>query len=75
MSEKIKNHIKISAAITVIFYIISSYIFGTINHNNVSYDERVFSIIILVLSQIIGNGIYWESYSKDKIDFDEFDNF
>jgi hypothetical protein len=76
MSENLKNHLKISGAITVVFYIISSYIFGTFNHNDVSYDERVFSIIIFVLSQIIANGIYWESYNKDNSDNkDKFDFF
>lgn len=64
MSENLKNHLRLSAFITVVFYITSSYIFGTINHNNVSYDERVMSIILFVLSQAIGNGIYYESYTK-----------
>lgn len=68
MSENFKNHLKLSGFITVVFYIVASYIFGTLDHNTVSYDERVMSIILFVLSQAVGNGIYYESYTKNEIE-------
>ncbi len=65
MSEYLKNHIKISIALTIVYYFLSSYVFGTFNHGSVIPDDRSFSMILYILSMIIGNGIYHDSYKKE----------
>ena len=72
--EKIKNHLKLTGILAIISFIISSYVFGTFNHSEVSGDDRSFAMIIFMLFAIIINIFYYDSYTKGKKFFDNFDD-
>lgn len=63
-NDKIKNHIKISVAVLAIGYFLASYIFGSFNHNVANSDDRVFTVILIVLAALVSNFIYYENYTE-----------
>jgi hypothetical protein len=75
-NEKIKNHVKISVAVLAIGYFLASYIFGSFNHNSATSDDRVFTVILIVLAALVSNFIYYENYTeKNKTDIDDEEVF
>jgi amino acid transporter len=67
---KIKNHLKITGILAAITYIISSYIFGSLNPLACSSDDRSLVVIIFILFSIIVNLFYYDSYTTGKKFFD-----
>lgn len=71
---KLKNHLKLTGILAVIAFIISSYVFGTFNHSEVAEDDRSLAMIIFILFAIIINLFYYDSYTKGKKFFDNFND-
>ena len=68
-NDKIKNHIRISAVVLIIGYLLSSYIFGSLFHSGTSSEDRTFTVIVIVLFALIANFVYYENYTeKEKSD-------
>ncbi len=67
---KIKNHLKITGILAAITYIISSYIFGTLDPLAGSSDDRTLIVIIFILFSAIINLFYYDSYTTGKKFFD-----
>jgi hypothetical protein len=71
-NDKIKNHIRISTAVLVIGYILTSYIFGSFFHDGSNSEDRMFAVIVIVLAAIVSNFIYYENYTgKNKSRFND----
>jgi len=67
-NDKIKNHIKITAAVLAITWLLSSYIFGSLFHIDTSQDDRTFVVILMVMAGVIANFIYYENYTEKNQD-------
>jgi hypothetical protein len=65
-NDKIKNHIKITAAVLAIGWLLSSYVFGSLFHSDSTQDDRMFVVIIIIMAAIISNFIYYENYTEKK---------
>jgi hypothetical protein len=65
--ENYKIHKQIFIALTVLFYLCSSYVFGSLNpFVNTTTDDRAFVIIIYICVQIAAQFMYHEYYTKNK---------
>jgi hypothetical protein len=66
--ENYKTHKQIFIALTVLFYLCTSYVFGSLNpFANTTTDDRTFVMIIFVCIHLTGQFMYREYYTeKDK---------
>ena len=65
--ENYKTHKQIFIALTVLFYLCSSYVFGSLNpFTNTTTDDRAFTMIIFVCVQITAQFMYKEYYTKNE---------
>ena len=62
--KKVKDHLKITGIIAAIVFIGFSYIIGSLNHGAAASDDRAFAVIVFSIFAIIGNYMYYESYTE-----------
>lgn len=62
--ERVKNHIKLSIVVIIIGWILSSYVFGSFNHDGVSPINKIRTLIAIGFFVAIANYGYSEIFYK-----------